>query len=280
MINNKNFEHRPLSELLAIVKRGLRKLDDEGLIDEGTVIKEVMRLNSKFGIPLREVKQACIPVFNGKANLPKDFDKLYYVCALPIQKVEKHNFKNPFDNSFDRDIIYEAEVNREKIGGSDNYQVVIKKITNVDIKTYTKFIELELAPASIVHSIGSSPVSCLKGRKQISIEKDTIICPFEEGELYLMYVGNMKDKDGNLLFPFHPMITPYYEWVIKEAILVDAIMNSDGNYGDLLELASQKRTAAWIDAFNAASDKGFGEYVDMQKKREMNWHNQYFKMFQ
>ncbi len=38
----------------------------------------------------------------------------------------------------------------------------------------------------------------------------------------MMYLGMMKDDEGNITFPFHPLITPFYEWSLKEKILEDA----------------------------------------------------------
>jgi hypothetical protein len=151
------------------------------------------------------------------------------------------------------------------------------------IKTYTKFIELELAPSSIVHSIGSSPARRNTGKKKITITDDGFIeCPFKEGELYLMYLGNMRDEHGNLLFPFHPLITPWYEWCIKEKLLQDAVFNTENPnlYMTLYKESQAERGKAWLDAYDATMHKGYGAYVDMQRKKELKWYNQYFKNFE
>lgn len=282
MINNKQFEHLPIAQLMAIVRQDFRKLSDEGLIDEGTCVKTIMYCNEKLGIPLREVKQIVLPVKRRMAHLPLDFDKLYYAAQLGKHNDIKYIHQNPFDNNFDHDVIYDAELSREQLGGAENYKVVIKKITNMEVRKYDNWIELEVAPHSTGFCHIGSPCNSHKhGRRQIVINSDgSIECPFEEGELYLMYLGNMKDADGNLLFPFHPMITPWYEWCIKEKVVMDAIFNSDGNYGDLLKLAQMERTKAWIDAYNVTMEKGFGEYTALQRKRELQWYNQYFKNFQ
>jgi hypothetical protein len=93
-----------------------------------------------------------------------------------------------------------------------------------------------------------------------------------------MYVANMKDSEGRLLYPFNPKITPWYEWCIKEKVVMDAIFNSEGGqYGDLLKICKQERALAWMDAFNATQDKAFGEYSKLQRKKELEWYNQYFK---
>jgi hypothetical protein len=278
MINNKTFDHRPIKELMAIVRQDLRKLDDEGLIDEGTIIKTIMYCNDKLGIPIREVKQVCIPVRDYKAKLPLNFEKLYYATALIATNSVVSDQTNPFDNNFDRDIIYEAELDRGAIGcGVDAYNVIIKRITNTTIHNYGSWVALEVNPGSSSACHVSCPNLRKTGKYQIEIVGDEIVTPFRSGELYLMYIGTMQDEEGNLLFPFHPMITPYYEWAIKEKIIMDAIFNSDGSYGELLKLAQQERLKAWLDAFGMTSEKSYGQYVDSQRRKELGWYNQYFQ---
>jgi len=280
MINNKTLQHRPISELIAIVKNDLRKLDDEGLIDEGTLIKTIMYCNDRLGIFIREVKQVCIPVVDYKANLPLNFEKLYFATALMATNTIVHSQKNPFENSFDRDIIYEAELDRGILGNVESYSVTIKREHNTTIHNTGNWVTLSVDNSSAEHCHNACPNTKKPGQYQISIDGKHIHTPFRTGEIYLMYLGTMQDEDGNILFPFHPLITPYYEWALKEKVIMDAIFNSDGNYAELLKLAQLERVKAWLDAYSIISDKGFGEYVNMQRKKELGWYNQYFKYFQ
>lgn len=278
-INNKTFEHRPISELMAIVRNDLRKLDDEGLIDEGLVIKTIMYCNDRLGIPIREVKQVCIPVIEYKAKLPLNFEKLYFATGIVVTN-GVIAMKNPFDNSMDRDVIYEAEIDRGSFGNAASYGVVINRIQTVTVHNAQNFVGLDINPNSHSFCHNSCPNVNKKGKYTIEIKGDDIICPFRSGEIYIMYLGNMQDSEGNLLFPFHPLITPYYEWMIKEKVLMDAVFNSDGNYTELLQFAQRERAKAWLDAYDITTSKGYGEYVDMQRKKELGWYNQYFKYFQ
>lgn len=280
MINGKTFDHRPISQLMAIVRQDLKKMDDEGLIDEGVVVKTIMACNERLGIPIREVKQVCIPVVDNRAKLPLNFEKLYYAMALVATNTMTHLIPNPFDNTFDRDIIYEADLDRGKLGNVDSYNVVIKRINNTTVHNHGSWISLSMSSASAGMCHPYCPNLSKPGKYQIEIKGDEIITPFRAGELYLMYLGTMQDEEGNVLFPFHPLITPYYEWAVKEKVIMDAIFNSDGDYSQLLKLAQSERVKAWLDAFNITTEKGYGEYVDLQRKKELGWYNQYFKYFQ
>lgn len=280
-INNRVFEHRPVDELFAIVKNDLRKFDDEGLIDEGTLIKTVQYCNDKLGIPIREIREAAIPVYENKGELPADFEKLYYTCALQATNTLISPYINPFDNNFDSDKIYEAKLDRESLGCVDNYQVVIKKESQLVIHQYGTWIPLSVDSESSPYCHTDCPNKRKPGRYTVTIKDDHIETPFRAGELYIMYLGMMKDENGSITFPFHPLITPYYEWMLKEKILSDALFNSDAvNIAELYKLAQQERLKAWFDAFNFTTEKGYGEYIQLQRKKELNWYNQYFKYFQ
>lgn len=279
-INSKIFDHRPISQLMAIVRNDFKKLDDEGLVDDGALIKTIMFCNDRLGIPIREIKEVCIPVVEYKAKLPLNFEKLYFATALLATNSIIHNQQNPFDNSFDRDIIYTAELDRGKLGCVDSYSVNIKRESTTTIHNIGNWITLSLTPSSSDFCHSSCPNMRKPGKYQIDITAETINTPFRTGELYLMYLGTMQDEDGNILFPFHPLITPYYEWSLKERILMNVIFNSDGNYGELLKLASLEKSKAWLDAFQISMEPGFGEYIDKQRKIELGYYNQYFKYFQ
>lgn len=280
MVNDKMFEHRPVSELFSIVKNDLRRLDDEGLIDEGTLIKTVMYCNDKLGIGIREIREVCIPVQEYKAKLPLNFDKLYYVAAVSCTNTMIHSMVNPFNNNFDRDIIYEAELDRGSLGNTDHYNVTIKREQNISIHNYQSFTSLDVSPTGGASCHISCPNTRKKGKYTVSIRDGHIETPFRSGELYVMYIANMCDDEGNLLFPFHPKITPYYEWAIKEKVLMDAVFNSEGDYTNLLKLSQNERVKAWLEAYDITTEKGYGEYVTQQKKKELGWYNQYFKFFQ
>ncbi len=279
-IPQKLFELRPMEELMAIVKSDLRKMDAEGLIDDGTCIKTVMACNDRLGIPIREIRQVCLPVHEYEAKLPINFEKLFFVTALTATNGLTITMRNPFSNNFDRDAIYEADVDRGSLGCEASYGVTIKRTENITVHNSMSFIPLGVSPSSGSHCHSSCPNLRRKGRYDVTIENGNIRTPFRSGELYIMYLANMQDEEGHLLFPFHPLITPYYEWSIVEKVTRDAIFNSDGNYGEMFKLAQLERTKAWLDAHAITNTKEYYDYVEMQRKKELGWYNEYFKYFQ
>lgn len=285
-INDKLFDHRPVDQLMAIVKNDLRKFDQEGLIDEGVLIKTVKYCNEKLGIPIREVREIAIPVYDFKAKLPADFERLYYVCALNATNTLIHYNQSPFDNNFDADIVYDAHLDRESLGNAANYRVVIQKETNISVHNFGHWVHLDVGKGGDKYChIGCPNLKhdrpFHRGRYTVELDGEHIHTPFRAGILFLVYIGMMKDANGNITFPFHPLITPFYEWSLKEKILSDAIFNSDiPNIGELFKLAQLERGKAWLEAFNFTTEKEYGGYVDLQRKKELKWYNEYFKYFQ
>lgn len=279
-VNNKTFEHRPISELISMVRNDLKRFDAEGIIDTGTLIKTVMYCNEKLGITIREVREASITVNEYKAPLPLDFEKLFYVCALEATNSSVVIGRNPFDNNFDQDVIHEAQLERDSFGNLDNYMVVINRQNVQKQYNYGSWVQLNISSGLQFCHI-DCPNNKKPGKYSIVLKDGYIETPFRSGTLYIMYIGAMKDAEGNILFPFHPMITPFYEWTIKEKILTDAIFNTDiPNIGDMLKFAQSERAKAWIDAFNFTTEKDYGEIVSAQRKKELGWYNKYFKFLQ
>lgn len=282
-VNNKLFEHRPIGELIDIVKTSFRELNAEGLIDDGEIVKQVLWCNDKLGLPIREIKEVGIPVWDYKAKLPMDFEKLYYVCGLRATNTLVSEDRNPFDNNFDSDVVYEAKLDRDSLGCVECYNVTIKRQTNTTVHNYGSWVQLDIDNQSDKFCHVACPNRKKKGRYTVTIKDGEILTPFRAGTLYLIYIGLMKDQEGNITFPFHPMITPWYEWTIKYNIIVDAIFNSDINREEAeykRKLAEKEKTQAWADAFNFTLDKGFGEYTKSQRKKELQWYSEWFKYFQ
>jgi len=274
--------YKPISQLLAIVKNDFSSYQLNGVIDDGMLIKTILYCNDKLGLLVREVREKCLVVNDYKAELPLDFEKLYYSCALQATNTQALTLKNPFDNNVDQDIIYEARLDRDSLGNVDAYKVVIERETNTTVYTRGNWIELGVDSQSDKYCQIDCPNKKRKGKYTITIQEDYIDTPFKSGLLYVMYIGTMKDENGEMLFPFHPLITPYYEWSLKEKIIMNLVFNTEGdrNLGELLKLCQLEKAKAWLDAFNFTSDRTFGQMVALQKKKEYEWYSKYFRFFQ
>src|ERR1041385_4469665 len=98
-----------------------------------------------MGIPVREVAEAAIPIDDFKGILPKDFEKLFYTCALRCSGSMTVNQLTPFNNNFDQDVIYDAKLDRQSLGCAQNYHVTIKREGNTTVHNFGTWVELDVS---------------------------------------------------------------------------------------------------------------------------------------
>ena len=221
-MTDKVFELRPVKELLAIVKNDLKTFDDEGLIDMGKVIKTIMYCNEKLGLYIRDIKEVAIKVDNFMAELPVDFDKLYFAAALDCTNSGIATLRSALDNNVDQDVIYKASLDRESLGCADHYMVKIER-KGIQIPYYqSQWVPLGINRNSSGQCHSECPNLRKPGRYEVQVVHRDIRTPFRTGTLYIIYVGLMVDEEGNTLYLFHSLITPYYACALKEKILSDA----------------------------------------------------------
>lgn len=274
-----NLKYIPLSSIIASVRNDFSSMDNHGFIDESRIIKIVALCNEKLGIRIREKKECFLPVRNYRADLPADFWKVVYTCALETNSFGMSNYRDPFNNVVTLEMKEQArqEASLQVItqGCERNCPMqVIKREGTAIIQTYTNLIPLSLSKNSDVYT----DQFCFngKGKYQIDINEETIDLPFREGELYFMYFNNLQNENGELMVPFHPLISNWYEWCIKEKILQDMLFNSDGDVVNKLKYASTEKAKYWLDAVNFVSEPFYKELQQIQKRKELKFYNEYF----
>lgn len=274
----KSFKYITLQQLLASVKADLPSFKDSGFIDEGNVVKTVMWCNEKLGMPIRKVRETVINIRNYQADLPTNFQKAIYVSALSSSSFGTAQYKDPFNNSHNQTDECEFKVEEFTSNGTTEFIKTIRTKNGEGIwYNYTNWTELSLSPSSYMYTDSSCINNTMKGKYTIDIDGEKISTPFREGQLYLMYYANLEDEDGNILIPFHPLITNWYEWCVKEKILMDMAFNSDGNVADKLKLAQMEKTKSWLDALDFEMEPEYHQLKNMQKKNEMQMWEKYFK---
>ena len=113
---------------------------------------------------------------------------------------------------------------------------------------------------------------------QARIENGWLITNFDNGKVYINYMGDMIDDHGNIMVPDHEMINEYYEYALKERILENLIMNGE-NVGDRYNLIVQKLRAARNNALTIVNTPNFGELKKLwEVNRKAQYHN-YYNMF-
>ena len=279
MINNKIHSFITLDELLASVRVELKSFYDLGLTDDSFLIKEVLRCNEKIGLVFSEMKQKILEVDEFKAELPIDFYKVYYMAAMSETNFNAKNLLNPWDNTQDQRTSYEADIQSGAIGCTDSTVVIYKKVPQEQDVTYYDWSPMSVSKYKSNLCFTNSPIRNFQGKYVVDFTDTEILTPFRKGEIYIMYLAAMMNEEGQILIPFHPLLTPWYEAVLTEKIIYMGIMNSDEtNLADKYKLAQQKSSETWLDAWNFTTDRTYQQIQQAQKDKETKWFNQYYRL--
>lgn len=277
-----NLKYITASQLIASVANDLPSLDAKGMINSSRLIKTIMLCNETLGIPIFRKKECFIKVKNFKADLPVDFWKVVFVCAISHESFGISNYRDPFNNTVTLDMKKQADCEASMQVISEGNCVkncpmkIIKRCGKDIVNTYTTFTPLSLSKRSSSH-IHSLCMNKAGNKYTIDIDEELIETPFREGELYMMYFTAMQNEEGEAIVPFHPLITNWYEWCIKEKIFQDALFNSDENVVNKLRYVSQEKAKYWLDAINFTMEPFYNELQQMQKKNEQIFYDTYYK---
>lgn len=107
------------------------------------------------------------------------------------------------------------------------------------------------------------------------IQDGFLVTNFDNGKVYVNYIGDMLDDNGNIMVPDHEMINEYYEYALKERILENLVMNGEP-VGDRYNLIANKLRASRNYALTIVNTPNFEE---MRKLWQVNRNAQYQKYY-
>lgn len=281
-------QYMKFSDFMSSIKEDLNLMDDSGFIDNDRYYKIVLKASEKLGRRIYIPKQCSIEVINHKAELPTDFWKIEMIFALESRL--RYNTE-PFKNT--RQIHFDSEP-----PGPGEEIVTINKTACIDICNNCIFVKerSHKNPEQVIEYNIFKPLklskgcekacssNCLnnswkKGDYSIDLMEGYFHTTFKEGKIFLCYLANPEDEDGEPLIPLQPLLADYYEYAVKVKILEDMLMNSEADVSQKLQLAEKRKSDAYIDAWNYISSARGDFWDEYKKKRESEFYNKWFKMF-
>ncbi len=280
------FEYRKFSELVASVKSDLSIFDDSGLIDEDNLIKVVHNCNERLGQRLHKSKQCTTKVINHKADLPEDLYKIELIFAthttshenFPFIGARQLNFNTEDPKTLDRNTL--VTINKQACLDECNNCFFVTATPQKSYQTQvTHFKPLILSDTLLDSCAEYSPSRKWKGQYQVDLIEEKLETSFKEGEIYIKYLGKLEDEEGNLLYPFHPIINPYYEWSLKVKILEDMYMNSEADVIQKLGYAKEEKINAYQQAYDYVMSPKVRQWENYKKKKDIEFFNKYIRIF-
>jgi hypothetical protein len=93
-------------------------------------------------------------------------------------------------------------------------------------------------------------------------------------KIYICYLGQMEDEDGNLMVLDHPKINEFYEWAIKARIFENMYLNGEPDIERRLQLVEAKLKTARAEALSIAT---MPDFYELKKTIEQNRKAMYHK---
>jgi hypothetical protein len=290
-----NIKYRKFSELMSSVSSDIDVFADSGYIDEGKYIKIVRRVNSDLGININKQKEVILDVVNYKVILPADFDKLELalLCSEPspitsvTDSVDSPKFVPHLQSKSPE---FSCSSCAKNTCGPDGNITICGDCLKIR-KYVTQDVTIEYKTTIPVKLTRKSHDLCSNNCFNLSVDSDKYkyvldinegemtLSGIKEGKIFLSYLTDMVDEEGELIIVDHPLINDYYEYSVKERIFENIMLNSEADVSQKLMYIKNEKKLARIDAMNFAYMPEYTEILDYMKTRNNSFYNKYIKIF-
>lgn len=265
-----------LSQLMASVESDLKSFADNGMIDRGDVVKVVRKVNADLGLKIYKENQALIDIDNYKGDLPADFMSLQLAVACNIE----HAFVGPGIHGTHTVETNVPVVPNQAACMNENggcYWVTQKYKDTV--VSYNRFTQLKLAPgAKRFASENCINFNWDKSGYDIDIVNGQIFTGFREGKIYINYLADMIDENGELTLLDHPLVQEYYEYSVKKQLLENYMLNNDADVSNKLGYIKNELRDAKIRALNFITTPEYSEIVKMYTRERRRFYDKYHRI--
>lgn len=292
----KEIIYRTFDELLSAVQSDMKSTTQEGFIEPQDLIKVAQRINKELHVEKFTDKETLLNVSKYRVRLPLDLYMLNFafivydtkVTYKANQGIQTEDVLVPVDAT-PQDLYNNLKELPENCKNEivritecgETYQI-IQKIGVVE-KTYKYLDRLIIEDNQLISpefkkhltQINESPYL---SKNKAYIKNGWLYTEFEEGTVYLNYINNMEDDEGNLLVWDDPIVNEYYEYSFKVRILENMLIAGE-QVGELYKLMDSKRRNARLEARNLRFTPGFDEIVKVHNTNRKVMYNKYYKMF-
>jgi len=288
----KELEYRTYDELLSAVLSDFKTFDQEGMIDPQDLIKVAESINKELSVRIHSIKETVLDVTKGKVRLPNDLYLLNFalLCgkhtvSLPVlHGIQTEDVLLPADcdnpgpipNS---DYNSTCRLGRERptvrLTACGDYYGVVQHF-KYETRTYHHFLPLHIESSSKVSTL--CPNLTIRSQRHAYIKGGWLYTNFDSGTVYINYMGNMEDEEGNLLVLDHAIVNTYYEYALKERILENMLIDGE-QVGELLKLMGTRRRNARLEAHNVVFTPDFAELKEAWEMNRRRQYEKYYRMF-
>lgn len=275
-------KYKTFDQLMASVEGSLSLYADNGLIKRQKYIKTAKKINKDLGPKINGKREVILQVEDFRAELPLDLKTV--LCAVST-KID--TLGNIHPSIHGTRLVTNTKEELLKKGlctpsceayiSCKNKCVWITKKTETTEIQYHTFFKLKPSHGSLQKFHSNSPNRQWDEQKyQISIEDAEIHVNFESGEIYLSYITDMVDQDGNLLVLDHDLVNPYYESAIKSEILYDLWMRGEETRDKYKEEFEVHLPAKREEARSIITDPGYRKLNEWNQNMLRKYFNEFY----
>lgn len=229
-------------EFIAEIKSNFSKLDDANLIDDISIERDIDLALKGFGNDIMQLQDVLLEVKNGKVNLPQGFFSLdlAFKCepkGYTTESTVDHNILQESNFFIEKTRRDKEWVSCDSCCTNEKESTVVEKLYFKDNKVNFHYNRPQLL------RLGKSfkKSKCTKGCRnmfvkespyEIVIVNNTLQTNFEEGYIYMKYMGLPTDEQGETMIPDskNGNLTLYLEYFVKKRLAERLIGNGDALY--------------------------------------------------
>lgn len=268
-------------QMMSSVESDMKSFADNGMIDRGDVIKIVRTVNADIGLKINQERECVLTINNYKADLPADFLYLQMALGCTIEEYSmpsKHMFGTQTEE-INCPVEYYDEGYNGCLNECGGCYWVTQKFSNKTEK-YERLTPLSLTKNVQKICTDNSPnFQWRDSPYDIDIQDGELIANFRSGKIYISYLSDLFDEDGNILLLDHPLVTDYYEYAIKKRLLENFMMNNDADVAQKLMYIKEELRQARIRSMNFINTLEYTEIQKVYQHNRVRFYNRYHRIF-
>jgi hypothetical protein len=157
----------------------------------------------------------------------------------------------------------------------DKYELI--QVINPSLtRTYRSLTPLRMVRSQEIHC--DCPNLYFNTLDQGYLKNGYLFTTFDTGKVYVNYMGEMEDENGNLLVPDHALINDYYEYALKKRIIENLALNGE-DVAQRLQLIIPEFKAARNNALSLVNTPNFKEIEELWWQNRRAQYAKYYDMF-
>ncbi len=269
-----------LNALMASVEGDLHSFADNAMIDRGKVIKVIRRVNEDLGLKIYKEKSEMIEVRDYRSGIPVD---LLFVQGAWLCTESHYHESGEIMGTHTEQIYCPTGVSLMcdgkicgDIPGVDYY---IQQTFKDKIVKYKGFEKLNITGNMLVND-SIKPINSSNCKHVLFVhDNHDISANFKEGKVYINYLADMIDEDGNLLLLDHPLVRDYYEYAVKKYLIEMWLINNDADVTEKWKLVKAELYESRLRALNFINTVEYSQIKGSYEANRNRFYNRHMKIF-